>query len=435
MNDITELNKLTPFLLKQLRNKSIDVGVKYKYYNAENTYKDFGIAVPIKMMNTKPGVGWASRAVNTLSDRVVFDGFADDSFGINELFDRIGARTVINGAKKDAHIAGVSFIAISDGRLIPFTAKEATGVYDDNTGRLKYGLAVLEWQADNELNPQSLTNIPKRYAVFTPSYTAVFNNEWTIYPNPTGRTLLHHISHGSTASQRLGRSRITKTVRRIIQEVARVKRRYEIAGEFYSTPQRFLLGTEQEMTLEDKAKLDSTVGKVWAFSKDDDGDRPEVGQLPQMSINQFEENKKGLARDFCAETGLTLRNLGYETANPTSADSLIAMSDDLLLEAKSSQDEMGEQIRQLAISLRMAIDGTGEVPERLLEIKTAWQPIFQVDLGATGDAIYKLSQVMPELIGTVEGYRMLGVGIRQAEELARRRLEASTNDFMRGDEL
>ncbi len=438
MNLDTEHKKQVDFLLDRLRKKSVNVRIKYQYYNAENSYVDFGISVPVKMMNSKPGIGWASRAVNTLSDRVVFDGFANDTFRINELFDEINAKRVLNKAKKDAHIAGVSFVAISETpngvALIPFTASEATGVIDDNTGLLSYGLAVLSWTGDDAL-AQSSVSEPKDYVVFTPEATTIYKNKKidSITKNPTGRTMLHALTHGATASQPLGRSRITKTVRRIIQEVARVKRRYEIAGEFYSTPQRYVLGTEQDFTQEQKNKLDSTIGKAWVFSKDDDGDKPEIGQLAQMSINQFEDNKKGLARDFCAETALTLRNLGYETANPTSAESLSAMSDDLLLEARASQDEMGEQIKQIAISIRLTLNKSDKVPEDLENIKAAWRPIFQVDVGAAGDAVYKLIQAMPELAGSVQIYQMLGMGVREAEGLKAIRDKASTNNFMTGE--
>lgn len=438
MNLDNEHKKQVEFLLDRLRKKSVNVDIKYKYYNAENSYVDFGISVPVKMMNSKPGIGWASRAVNTLSDRVVFDGFANDTFGINELFDEINAKRVLNKAKKDAHIAGVSFVAISETpngvALIPFTASEATGVIDDNTGLLSYGLAVLSWTGDDAL-AQSSVSEPKDYVVFTPEATTIYKNKKidSITKNPTGRTMLHALTHGATASQPLGRSRITKTVRRIVQEVARVKRRYEIAGEFYSTPQRYVLGTEQDFTQEQKNKLDSTIGKAWVFSKDDDGDKPEIGQLAQMSINQFEDNKKGLARDFCAETALTLRNLGYETANPTSAESLSAMSDDLLLEARASQDEMGEQIKQIAISIRLTLNKSDKVPEDLENIKAAWRPIFQVDVGAAGDAVYKLIQAMPELAGSVQIYQMLGMGVREAESLKAIRDKASTNNFMTGE--
>lgn len=435
----TNQQKQVNFLLDRLRTKSVGVENKYRYYNAENTFRDFGISVPKKMVNNKPGIGWASRAVSTLSDRVVFDGFANDTFGINEMFDQINAKRVLNKAKTDAHIAGCSFVAVSQSSngvaLIPFTANEATGVIDENTGLLSLGLAVLSWQAPDALGA-SVVSEPKDYAIFTPEYTAIYKNKKldSTTKNPTNRTQLHALTHGSTASQPLGRSRITKTVRRIIQEVARVKRRYEIAGEFYSTPQRYILGTEQDFTPEQKSRLDSTIGKAWVFSKDDEGDKPEVGQLAQMSINQFEENKKGLARDFCAETALTLRNLGYETSNPTSAESLSAMSDDLLLEARASQDEMGEQIKQIAITLRLTLNKSNQIPEDLENIKAAWRPIFQVDVGAAGDAVYKLIQAMPELAGSVQVYQMLGMGVREAESLKAIRDQSSNNNFMVGEQ-
>lgn len=424
---ITEQSKA---LIKRLSQKIPNSQDKYDYYNADNDMRDFGISVPKKMMNVRPGIGWASRAVNTLADRVVFDGFANDRMGMNDTFDEINAKTILNKAKHDAFIAGCAFVAIGDdnGRkvLIPFTATEATGVLDVNTGLLKYGLAVTDWGVMGK--GQGLS--PKSYIVFTPEYTATFIDRtlYDVTKNPTKRTLLHPITRRASADRPLGKSRITNTVRRIIQEVARVKRRYEIAGEFYSTPQRYINGLAQGE--EPKTDLDSAIGKIWLMGAGSDGEKADIGQLAQMTINQFSDNKKDLARDFCAETALTLRNLGYETGNPTSAESLSAMSDDLLLEAKAAQVEMGEQIKQIAITLRMALDGNDTVPSGLKELVPAWQPIFQVDVGAAGDAIYKLFQAMPELMGTTAAYQMLGLSIRDAEKLQADRQNNQAN-FMR----
>lgn len=423
------------YLLQQLDCKSQRARHKYEYYDADNEITDFGISTPIKLVNTKPGIGWASRAVNTLSDRLNFDGFAGDELGINDLFEHIGAIPVINAARHDSIIAGCAFIAIADDgsgkKLIPFTALEATGVIDENTGLLSMGLAVTRWSLPNPKKQNPLSQ-PVDYILFLPEFTAVFENKTLcdIKENPTKRCLLHPITRKRSANAPLGRSKLTKSARRIIQEVARVKRRYEIASEFYSTPQRYINGLAQGA--EKDSNIDSMIGKVWAITKDDDGDKPDIGQLAQMSIDQFSGQKKDLARDFCAETSLTLRNLGYETGNPTSADSLTAMSDDLLLEAKSLQREMGEQIKQLAITLRMSIDGIDTVPDKLKKIAPAWSPIFQVDLGAAGDAVYKLFQAMPELIGTVQSYQMLGISVREAEQLQKIRQSSINSQFMQG---
>jgi len=436
---ILELTGIAQKLLLKLQTLAWPAGEKYCYFNANQNVVDLGISMPKNFRGLKPGVGWASRAVNTLSDRINFDGFANDKVGINDLLDDTGAFTVFGKAKSDALIAGCAFIAVlpteDSVKLLPFTAVEATGSIDQRTGLLDNGLAVLRWyQYDpTDANARGWSKVglvPQDYAVFTKDYTAYFINQqlaW-ITVNPTKRPLLHVITHRQSADRPFGKSRISNTVRRIIDEVGRLKVRYEIAAEFYSTPQRYVNGLADGSV--DNATLEAALGKIWTITKDEDGEKPEIGQLAQMSINQFSDQKKDLARDFCAETALTLRNLGYETANPTSAESLSAMSDDLLLEAQACQTEFGREFREIAISARMAIDKTDIIPSGLRAIEAAWKPVFQIDVASAGDAAYKLIQAMPELAGTTTLYRMLGMNVREAEELAEKSRNARPNDFM-----
>ncbi len=421
-------------LLKKLAVYEPQVANKYAYYEADHDTRDFGISTPRKMLHHRPGVGWASRAVNTLSDRVNFDGFARDNFGVNDYFTQINANSVISQGKHDTAVAGCAFVAVLNNPdpadtnhpkiLVPFTAEEATGEINQTSGLLTHGLAVTRWAkpaASLSVKPNCKRFAPADYIVFTNSFTARFesNKLIEITDNPTGRCLLLPMTHRATARQPLGKSRLTKTARRIIQEVSRQKRREEIAEEFYSLPQRYITGLAEGAKKD--PKLDSSIGLVWAIPKDEDGNAPTVGQLQQMSIDGFIGAKKDKARDFCAETALTLRNLGYETGNPTSAESLSAMSDDLLLEATNWQDELGSQIKNIAITLRMCIDGISDVPDAMNDLVPAWKPIFQFNVGAAGDAIGKIQTAMPEFIGSVASYRMLGVSIREAEELVQKR--------------
>lgn len=429
-------------LLRILEVYEPQIANKYSYYDADHDTRDFGISTPRKMLHHRPGIGWASRAVNTLSDRVVFDGFAKDTFGVNNYFTQINANSVLMQGKHDTSIAGCAFVAVADNPeddplhpkiLVPFTAEEATGVIDQTTGLLKCGLAVTRWakpQPSELMRNKRIRFAPADYLVFTRQYTAVFEDRTlvAVVDNPTKRCLLLPMTHRASAKQPLGKSRLTKTARRIIQEVGRQKRREEIAEEFYSYPQRYMLGVAEKAKKD--PKLDSDIGKVWVVNKDEDGDSPTVGQLQQMSIDGFEKAKKDKARDFCAETALTLRNLGYETGNPTSAESLSAMSDDLLLEATNWQDELGVQIKNIAITLRMAIDGIDNVPDAMNELVPAWKSIFQFDVGAAGDAAVKIQQAAPEMVGTIAYYRMLGVSIREAEELVQRRAAMQSSSFM-----
>ena len=428
---IQEVESIKSKLMLKLQTLAWSAGEKYLYYNAKQPMTDLGISLPKNFRAMKPGVGWASRAVNTIGDRLNFDGFANDEYGVNDLFDKSGANAILNKAKTDALIAGCSFIALlpRDGyiELLPFTATEATGEIDERTGLLSTGLAVVAWDSYTDPVRQDMQGwgkvglIPRDFFVFGRTWTARYKsgNLVEVVVNPTGRPLLHVLTHRQSADRPFGKSRITNTVRRIVDEVGRLKVRYEIAAEFYSTPQRYINGLAEGT--EGNAKLETALGKIWAITKDEDGEHPDIGQLPQMTINQFSEQKKDLARDFCAETALTLRNLGYETANPTSAESLSAMSDDLLLEAQESQEELGREFKEIAISMRMLLNSNDSVPATLENIKPVWKPLFQIDFGSAGDAAYKLIQAMPELAGTTTLYRMLGMSIREAEELTRRK--------------
>lgn len=423
---IQEVESIKSTLMLKLQTLAWSAGEKYLYYNAKQPMTDLGISLPKNFRAMRPGVGWASRAVNTISDRLNFDGFAGDQYGINDLFNKSGANAILNKAKTDALIAGCSFIALlpRDGylQLLPFTATEATGTIDERTGLLSNGLAVVAWDSFDSIRKDmqgwgKVGLIPKDYFVFGRTWTARYknNNLVEVVVNPTGRPLLHVLTHRQSADRPFGKSRITNTVRRIVDEVGRLKVRYEIAAEFYSTPQRYINGLAEGAADDDK--LAAAIGKIWTITKDEDGEKPDIGQLAQMSINQFSEQKKDLARDFCAETALTLRNLGYETANPTSAESLSAMSDDLLLEAQESQAELGREYKEIAISMRMLLNGNSIVPATLENIKPVWKPLFQIDIGSAGDAAFKLIQAMPELAGTTTLYRMLGMSIKEAEEL------------------
>jgi hypothetical protein len=138
------------------------------------------------MLHHRPGIGWASRAVNSLSDRVNFDGFARDSFGVNNYFTQINATTVISQGKHDSAIGGCAFIAVVDNSeddpahpkiLMPFTAEEATGEINQTTGLLNHGLAVTRWAKPQPTMATATRRIrfaPADFIVFTKNYTAIF---------------------------------------------------------------------------------------------------------------------------------------------------------------------------------------------------------------------------------------------------------------------
>ena len=78
-----DIYALAKDLIQKLRQHERKIDDKYDFYDADNTVRDFGISTPRRMISNRPGVGWASRAVNTISDRVEFDGFGSDRAGVS----------------------------------------------------------------------------------------------------------------------------------------------------------------------------------------------------------------------------------------------------------------------------------------------------------------------------------------------------------------
>lgn len=52
-----------------------------------NRLEDFSRIIPDNFKWLKPVLGWCSKTVNSIADRVVFDKFDNDNFNINQIFD------------------------------------------------------------------------------------------------------------------------------------------------------------------------------------------------------------------------------------------------------------------------------------------------------------------------------------------------------------
>ena len=441
MNE-AELLAISRNLLGTIVSKRTKVQQKYDYYEAEQRLRDLGISMPARLLALQAGLGWASKAVDTVADRLSFDAFENDRLGINDLYEIAEETEAFDQAKHDALIAGCSFISIVDDnfmakRFMPFTALEATGVLDTATGLLKYGLAITHYNRDERL-ANTYTNSPENFAedwvLFTENFTAIYKKRKLVdvIPNVTGRCLLHLIANRPTTKQPFGRSVISKECRLLIQAGLRTMRRSEVAGEFFSSPQRYILGVSEDF--EKDEGMDLQLGKIAVVEGDGEGNNPTAGQWNQHSITPFSDQLKMFAQQFCAKTGLTLHSLGFDTSNPTSAESYEAQNEDLRLIVDRTSKHFGKVLKKLSITLRLAASGSSEVTPDMRAIVPHWEPVFKVDIGPAGDAFGKILQVVPELKTSPRLFYMLGMSVAEAKkysELAGN--AANVTDIMSGN--
>ena len=398
------------YLRAKLAMKKNRVNLRYKHYAMQHRDYDLGITIPAAIRQRYTAVlGWCAKGVDSLADRLIFREFVHDDFEVNEIFHANNPDIFFDSAVLSALIASCCFVYISAGeegtpRLQIIEASNATGVIDPITGLLTEGYAVLE-QDDN--------NITTLEAYFLPTKTVYYpkgSKAYTI-PNPTGRPLLVPVIHRPDAVRPFGRSRITRSAMYYQRYAKRTMERADITAEFYSFPQKYVVGMSQDAEPMDSWK--ATVSSMLQFTKDDDGDSPTLGQFNTSNMSPFTEQLRTAAAGFAGEMGLTLDDLGFASDNPSSVEAIKASHEGLRLAGKKAQRSIGSGLLNVAYVSACLRDSFQYERTRFMDTVPKWEPLFEADasaLGLIGDAAIKLNQAVPGLVdeSVVRDYTGLG---------------------------
>ena len=182
----------------------------------------------------------------------------------------------------------------------------------------------------------------------------------------------------------------------IMQGALRTIKRSEISAEFYSFPQKYVLGLSEDADPMDKWK--ATMSSFLSFTKDEDGDKPVLGQFTQQSMSPYTEQLRTFAALFAGETGLTLDDLGFVTDNPSSAEAIKASHENLRLAARKSQRTFGSGFLNTGYLAACLRDDFPYQRRQLYLTKAAWEPVFEPDaamLSGIGDGAVKINQAVP----------------------------------------
>ena len=384
------------FLKKQLFSKRNRVRMRYRYYEMKNGIKDFKIAIPNEFKYVSETLGWCSKAVDSLADRISFKEFENDNFNMNDIFNMNNKDILTDSAILGALIASCSFIYISqdeDGypRLQVIDAYDATGIIDPITNMMIEGYAVLE--RDEKYNILSDT-------YFTCEETVVFDyagHREIHVPNPARYCLLVPVIHKPDAKRQFGHSRISRACIDLQQGALRTLRRSEVAAEFYSYPQKYILGTDSDADPMDKIR--ASISTMLQISRSEDGGgTPTVGQFAQQSMSPHIDQLKSFASLFAGETGLTLDDLGFVTDNPSSAEAIKAAHENLRLAARKAQKNFATSLINVGYLAASVRDGFGYYRNQIYETTVKYEPLFEPDmstLSLIGDGAIKINQAVP----------------------------------------
>lgn len=386
------------YLKSKLSQKQSRIGLRYKFYEMKNAERYLtGQNLPNELRALSHCLGWCGNAVDNVADRLVFREFDDDIFDINTIFDMNNKDILTDGAMLGALITSCDFIYISKNetgypRLQVIDGYDATGIIDPITNMLTEGYAVLE-------RDQSNRNTVLVEAYFTREETVVYdkiNNRIYTEQNVAPYALLVPIIHKPDARRPFGHSRISRACMNIQQSAVRTIARSEVSAEFYSFPQKYVLGTSQDA--ERLNKFRATMSTLLEITKDDDGDKPVVGQFQQQSMSPYLDQVKMFAGLFSAETGLTLDDLGFPTDNPFSVEAIKACHEKLRLSARKAQRDFSSGFRNVAYLACCIRDNYAYARDVFCNIDVLYEPLFEPDMNSLsliGDGAIKINQAIP----------------------------------------
>lgn len=388
------------YLRRKLAGKQVRVRTRYQYYEMKHGMVDLKISTPKGLEHIKSVLGWCGKAVDCVADRLQFRGFAGDRYGFGEIFELNNQDILVPAAVLGALISSCSFVYVApaaDGmpRLQVIDGGNATGILDPTTYLLSEAYAVLE--RDDE--PGSV--LPLREMYCTRERLYLLERGRVVYEtaNPAPYALLVPVIYRPDAVRPFGRSRITRACMDAQQSAMRTIKRSEISAEFYSYPQKYILGTDPDGEPLDKYR--AGISMLLEISAGENGERPTVGQFTQQSMQPHVDQFRMFASIFAGETGLTLDDLGFVSDNPASAEAIKASHDTLRLTAERAQGCFGVGLLNAGYIAACLRDRFAYSRSEIFRSRALWEPPFRPDsatLSLIGDGAIKLNQAVPGYI-------------------------------------
>lgn len=404
---------------------------------------------------------WASKAVTAISERVRLDGFVFTGDSEEEEFQSwvkdTGLCEAYNQVIDSQLVHGCAFATIDiteEGipRVFFHAADSAAGIWDDYKRALKCGFAITA----RDTTPWSPTKrIPTRVHLYESHATTVLKrvdaSNWVAeeYPHALERPLIELLAFRPTGMKPLGQSRITPTVRWLVDDTQRTLLYMAITGAIYSTPLMAALGLSETQyeamsaapavqtgyegasSYGDKMETEVTAndyfvsgwvqkaGSWFLATRDEDGNMPDLemfsGQSPQPYIDLVSTN----AKFFSGATGVPLNSLGIVQDNPSSAEAIEAAREDICTAAEDLIDTNRPALQRIA---KIALAFLYNLPiEDLDETQKSVLPRFKnpsrPSLAATADAMVKIAGVVEGFSSTKEFWSGMGFDLAEVESI------------------
>lgn len=414
------------------------------YVEMKGRTKDLGISIPPDLVGVNAVVGWADKAMRVRAVRSRFQGFVfegEQDRALDMLARRNRLASTYSRACRSALTYGCAAITVMRGsgpRQPPvmvrsFSPNQCAMLWDRGVEGIACGVCVTGVDRDG---------VASRYVLHEPDAVVSFareaSGEWScaVEPHRMGRPLMEPLVHDADDDRPLGHSVVTPEVRGIIDKAMRDVLRMEVGAEFFTAPQRYILGADPDLFsapaedggdsaeggVDDDAPEPSRpvdphrmmrayLGAFLALTRDANGEVPQVGQFPAGDAANFIAVFENDAQRFSGATNVPLGQLGVLSNTYTSSDALGAANDPLILDVEQINVRNGEAMEEVA---RMMLAIARDVPydgltAREMGVMAQFADPAQPTISATADAWTKIGAADQSLVGTRVWYEGLGL--------------------------
>jgi hypothetical protein len=297
-----------------------------------------------------------------------------------------------------------------------------------------------------------------------------------VLPHAMGRPLIEPLVYRPSLRRPFGVSRINREVMSITDNAMRTVLRGEVGSEFFTSPQKALLGApdgmfpngldealenlpeeyyddEDEDTEPDEydpygdddihehprsVRLDArtaweyTIGHLMAISRDEEGNIPQVVQFNASSMEPHISYLRSLAARFSGATSIPLNELGIIQDNPSSAEAIDSQRAALVREANKLNTVNGRSLvtigrMGIAIALNKPLASLTD-DER--EVGTHFMDPDRPALVSRADAMTKLASSAPWLVNTRVFWEKVGLTDTQIDTVLAAGRQSSGTESM-----
>lgn len=420
---------------------------RMEYYEDKNRLKNIGLTIPGDIADkVDTHVGWAAKAVDFLCARSIFDNLSVlDEKANEELSDIFAANDfAVEYSKSNPTMLthGMGLWTISKGgagepkSVINWrSATSSASLWDWRKKRIKCAFVVEDYElvsvAGKEEYRPSFVVLHTDYAVIE---IARNGSKWwkaVRKPHMLGRCLAVPMAYRPQDTKPFGKSRISRTVMSITDEMQREILRTSLHAEVFASGQKALLGvSDEQFDALQGQKYRAAMTELFVATRDANGDIPQVTQFSQQSMEPHIKAMESLMARMSAETYVPAAAFGLigNSGVYQSADSLRANSDDIILEAETLNRNNGKAIKEVAtIALAIARNKTvEEIADIAKTIEVHWIDPSMPSTASVADATTKLAGIVPEFGGTDIFWELNGFN---AEQRRRVRSEMRQNQL------